>query len=122
MNLLKYPENIMRQQVLLRASRKLNLSTSEPQFPGHLGSNPMLKNVGFMNQKIEMLRLNKASHCKIGNVLYPQGHLVTWLSVYSVNISYLVQNSTFIEIELKRRNVANANRFKKNDLFSIEYQ
>ena len=31
---------------------------------GHLGSNQMLKNFGFFNQKMEMLSINKASHCK----------------------------------------------------------
>ena len=31
----------------------------------------------WMNQKMEMLKKSKASHCKKENVLYPQGHLVT---------------------------------------------
>ena len=63
---------------------------------GHLGSNQMLKKVEFLNQKMEMLRKNKASHYKNDNVLYPQGHLVTCLSIYFVNNSYALQYSTNI--------------------------
>ena len=35
---------------------------------GHLASNQMLKNVAFLNQKIEMLRKTRVSKCKNQNV------------------------------------------------------
>ena len=63
----------------------------DPNGHGHLGSNRIFNNFGVFNQKMEMLGKNKASHCKNENVRYPQGHLVTWISVYSVNDLYSLQ-------------------------------
>ena len=53
-----------------------------------LGQTKCSKNVGFFNQRIEMLRKNRASNCKNENVCYPQGQLVTWLAIFAVNDSY----------------------------------
>ena len=44
------------------------MKEGSPHAEGHLGSSQMLKNVGFFNQKMEMLIKNKASHCKNENV------------------------------------------------------
>ena len=87
--------------------RRPNVST----YHGHLGSNQMLKNVGFFNPKMEILRKNRASHDKKEHDWYPQGHLVTWLFVYSVNNSFSLEYSAYIWNEPKQGYVENANQF-----------
>ena len=65
----------------------------------------MLKNVEFLNQKMEMSRKSKVSHCNkdIWSLSFP-----FMLKIIHIHFN-LVQ--TF-EIEPKHRNVENVNRFK----------
>ena len=46
----------------------------------HPDLSQIFKKCWVLNQKIKMLRKNKASLCKNSDVLYP--HLVIWLSVF----------------------------------------
>ena len=73
----------------------------EVHLHGHLCLNQILKNVEVFNQKMEMLRKEKVSRCKRKNVWYR--HLVTWLSVYSVNHSYSLQYTAYIWNRTKTR-------------------
>ena len=82
----------------------------------------MLKNVEFLNQKMEMLRKNKASHCKNENVWYPQGHLVTWFSIYALNNSNSLQFSKkHLKLNQKKEMLKMSTGSKMKDLFSIGY-
>ena len=66
-----------------------------------------LKMLDFWTRKMKMLRKNKPSNCKNENVWYPQEHLATWLSVYSVNNSYSLQYSPYIWNWTKTRKCKN---------------
>ena len=70
---------------------------------------PNVENVGFLNQKIKIIRKNQASHFKNWNVCYPQGfgfQFTFW--IVHINFNKVL---TF-EIEPKQRNVENFNQFK----------
>ena len=61
-----------------------------PVYHGHLGSNQMLKNVEFLNQKMEMLRKNIASHCKGENVCRAAFRIVEKHAVWPKAVSGII--------------------------------
>ena len=82
----------------------------------------MLNNIGFLNQKMKMLRKIKLPivkmrmfdiHKDIWSLCFP-------FIMYMIQIHFNIV-LTF-QIELKQENVENVNRFKKNDLNSFGYQ
>ena len=58
---------------------------------------------------------------RMSNIYYPQGHLVSWLSVYSVNSSYSLQYKVLtFEIKPKQGNIKMLTGSKMNNFFLLE--